>query len=101
MGSRIPKWTAPDPPSVRGSVLGTCLGADWRIAACGQYGKHPMASPDQNLLRKIPAVDVLLEEPEMARLWKTAGVPRRIVVDCVRRAVQHTRTLLVEGPPGH
>jgi L-seryl-tRNA(Ser) seleniumtransferase len=52
-----------------------------------------MASPRQSLLRCIPSVDLLLQDAEVKRL--AAAVPRRIVVDCVRRAVAEVRELLL------
>ncbi len=57
-----------------------------------------MGSLKQDLLRKIPSVDALLQEAE-AR-WCAAGVPRRIVVDSVRAAIQYTRKRLLAGTCG-
>jgi L-seryl-tRNA(Ser) seleniumtransferase len=59
-----------------------------------------MDSIDQKLLRRIPPVDAILEDAALARLWTSAGVPRRVVVDCVRSAVGQTRTLLAAGSAG-
>jgi L-seryl-tRNA(Ser) seleniumtransferase len=52
--------------------------------------------PDENesLLRKIPAVNVLLEDAELQEL--AADVPRKILVDSVRASVEETRRLLLE-----
>ena len=52
-----------------------------------------MSLPNQTPLRKIPAVDVLLRDAELER--SAVGIPRRIVVDCVRAAVEETRSLLL------
>jgi L-seryl-tRNA(Ser) seleniumtransferase len=41
----------------------------------------------------IPAVDLLLKDADLER--SAAGIPRRIVVDCVRAAVEETRRLLL------
>jgi L-seryl-tRNA(Ser) seleniumtransferase len=50
---------------------------------------HSMASPKQELLRHIPSVERLLQETEVE--WFAAGIPRRIVVECVRAAVEAAR----------
>ena len=50
------------------------------------------------MLRKIPSVDVLLQDAALQEAC--AGVPRRIVVDAVRAAVDEVRTaLLAQTPP--
>ena len=54
-----------------------------------------MPSSKQDLLRRIPSVDVLLQEAEAE--WCAAGVPRRIVVECVRSASEETRKHLLDG----
>jgi L-seryl-tRNA(Ser) seleniumtransferase len=48
-----------------------------------------MASSKQELLRHIPSVERLLQETEVE--WFAAGIPRRIVVECVRAAVKAAR----------
>lgn len=48
-----------------------------------------MTSPNQDRLRNIPSVDAILHQLEAA--WQAAGVPRRILVDAVRAAVEHVR----------
>jgi len=53
-----------------------------------------MASPKQNLLSQIPAVEILLQEAE-SEDW-TVGVPRRTLVDSVRAAVDQARECLLE-----
>jgi L-seryl-tRNA(Ser) seleniumtransferase len=50
----------------------------------------------QDLLRQIPAVEILLEQAE-AEGW-TAGIPRRTLVDSVRAAVDRVRERLLESP---
>jgi L-seryl-tRNA(Ser) seleniumtransferase len=45
----------------------------------------------------IPAVEVLLQDA-CAQPW-AEGVPRRLLVDCVRDAVERTRTAIGEQPP--
>ena len=54
-----------------------------------------MPSPKQNLLGRIPSVEILLQEVE-SEGW-TAGVPRRTLVDSMRAAVDHARMHLLEG----
>ena len=48
-------------------------------------------------LRKIPAVDVLLQDPALQE--SAQGVPRRIVVDAVRAAADEMRSRLLAQPP--
>lgn len=48
-----------------------------------------MASPKQELLRHIPSVEGLLQETEAE--WLAAGISRRIVVECIRAAVEGAR----------
>lgn len=57
-----------------------------------------MASPKQTLLRKIPAVEILLQDDELRRC--APEVPRRILVDCVRAAVEETRRLILADAAG-
>ena len=52
-----------------------------------------MSSPKQSLLRKIPSVDLLLNDPDLEPC--AAGIPRAIVVDCVRAAVEEAREQLL------
>ncbi len=52
-----------------------------------------MASSRQSVLRKIPAVEVLLQDAELAR-W--TEVPRKVVVQAVRAAVDEARSRLIE-----
>ena len=56
-----------------------------------------MPSPKQDLLRRIPSVDAVLQDAELEEL--AAGVPRRIVVDSVRASVQQTRERLAAAAP--
>jgi len=56
-----------------------------------------MPSQKQILLRSIPSVDALLQEAELQRT--AAGVPRRIVVDCLRASIEQTREQLMAEPP--
>ena len=53
-----------------------------------------MLSAKQDLLARIPAVEVLLQEAE-AEGWAT-DVPRRILVDSIRAAVDQARNRLLE-----
>ncbi len=57
-----------------------------------------MTSDDfrHSLLRKIPAVEIVLRELESA--GRAIGVPRKLVVNCIRAAVHQTRTALLTGP---
>ncbi|MBN1588290.1 MAG: L-seryl-tRNA(Sec) selenium transferase, partial [Pirellulales bacterium] len=54
-----------------------------------------MTPPNRDVLKKLPAVDLVLQEPAIAQL--AGRVPRRVVVDCVRRAVEGLRSELVAG----
>jgi L-seryl-tRNA(Ser) seleniumtransferase len=54
-----------------------------------------MSTPNPKLLAQIPSVDVLLHDAEVERL--TAGLPHKIVVDCIRAAVAETRKTLLAG----
>ena len=54
-----------------------------------------MSSSKQELLGRIPSVEVLLQDVE-AEGWAT-GVPRRIMVDSLRSAVDQTRKRLLES----
>jgi L-seryl-tRNA(Ser) seleniumtransferase len=57
-----------------------------------------MASRKQDLLARIPAVEVLLQDAE-AEGW-AAGLPRRILLDSVRAAVDQARNRLLESAAG-
>ena len=48
-----------------------------------------------HLLSQIPSVEILLHETESEK-W-TAGIPRRILVDSIRAAVEKTRAYLLES----
>ena len=52
-------------------------------------------SPMQDLLRKIPSVEALLQEDRLAAA--ADGVPRKIVLECVRAAVEEARAALMAG----
>ena len=52
-------------------------------------------SSKQELFRKLPAVNEFLENSELKKT--TSGVPRKIVVNCVRTAVEEARSLLAEN----
>ena len=54
-----------------------------------------MSSPKQDLLSKIPSVEILLHDAELQG-W-TAGVLRRTLVDSVRTAVENARERLLES----
>lgn len=55
-----------------------------------------MAASRDELLRTIPSVDSLLQRTETS--WHSAGVPRRILVDCVRAVVTQIRQRLAAEP---
>ena len=57
--------------------------------------KASMSSPTQDLLRRIPSVNALLQEESLKPC--TAGVPHRIVVQSLRAAIEATRAALMEG----
>ena len=57
-----------------------------------------MPTPRQDVLRRIPSVEAILQYPEFQSF--AADVPRRIVVDCVRVAVEQTRAMLARGACG-
>lgn len=50
---------------------------------------------DENVMQKLPSVDVLLKEPELESLITQAG--RAVVVDSVRQAVENVRQSLLSG----
>lgn len=54
-----------------------------------------MSSSKQKLLRRIPAIEVLLGEPPLQELIET--VPRRLVVNAARAAVARARKTILEG----
>jgi len=56
----------------------------------------PLSKHD--ILRHIPSVDAVLKQTEAA--WRAAGVPRRILVDAVRAAVDHARSLVTSEQTG-
>jgi L-seryl-tRNA(Ser) seleniumtransferase len=53
----------------------------------------PSSKPES--FRRIPAVDTVLRE--MGTEWLAAGVPRQVVVDCVRAAVAQVRQSLASA----
>ncbi len=56
-----------------------------------------MSSSKQSLFRRIPAIEALLRDPELVR--SAVGVPRKLVVDSVRKSVDQIRKVLFdEGP---
>ncbi|HLA84249.1 MAG TPA: L-seryl-tRNA(Sec) selenium transferase [Thermoguttaceae bacterium] len=57
-----------------------------------------MSAPDHQRLKNLPAVETLLQDPAVARL--ADDVPRRVLVECVRRAVDSLRGELIEGRVG-
>ena len=57
-----------------------------------------MSSSKQGFLRKIPAVEVLLSRPPLQQLTET--VPRKLVVNAVRAAVEHARKAILKGDWG-
>ena len=57
-----------------------------------------MSSSKQSFLRKIPAVEVLLGKPPLKQLTET--VPRGLVVNAVRAAVEHARKAILKGDWG-
>jgi L-seryl-tRNA(Ser) seleniumtransferase len=54
-----------------------------------------MPPSPQELLRRIPSIEALLEAAEAQ--WCETGAPRRIVVECVRAAADDTRKHLLAG----
>ena len=57
-----------------------------------------MSSSKQSFLRKIPAVEVLLGEPRLRQLTET--MPRKLVVNAVRAAVEGARKAILKGDWG-
>ncbi|MGA2034058.1 MAG: L-seryl-tRNA(Sec) selenium transferase, partial [Thermoguttaceae bacterium] len=53
-----------------------------------------MSYSKQDLLRKIPAVEAVLEDEDLR--GRTADVPRPVVVDAVRTAIDQVRAMLME-----
>lgn len=56
-----------------------------------------MSSPNQSLLRKIPSIDSLLQEAEIQAC--ADGVPRRLIAESVRQAVEQVRAVLCAEAP--
>ena len=54
-----------------------------------------MKRNDEQLLRKLPSVDVLLQEAELKNIINE--VPHRIAVNAIRDCVQQMRELITEG----
>ncbi|HUW18701.1 MAG TPA: L-seryl-tRNA(Sec) selenium transferase [Sedimentisphaerales bacterium] len=52
-----------------------------------------MGKQSEQLLRKLPSVDAVLNDPDLQSC--TTGIPRKVVVDSVRQAVDQMRKLLV------
>ncbi len=52
-----------------------------------------MEKHNEQLLRKLPSVDVLLRDPDLESLLADAG--RKVVVDSIRRAVDEVRAILI------
>ena len=57
-----------------------------------------MPSPSQDIFRKLPSVEAVLQDEQIER--SAAGVPRRIVVECVREAIDHMRGQLLKQACG-
>lgn len=49
----------------------------------------------QDLLRRLPAVDQLLEEPQVKKLLQV--LPRRLILKAVRETLDHFRDLILNG----
>jgi len=58
-----------------------------------------MTMPEREILQKLPAVDCVLQDPAIAEIAQ--GVPRRVLVDCIRRAIDRLRGELVAGANNH
>ncbi len=56
-----------------------------------------MSSPKHELLRRIPAVETLLRDERLVQC--AAAAPRKVVLDCLRQAVDEARAALREAPP--
>ena len=52
-----------------------------------------MAKQNEQLLRKLPSVDVLLKDPDLESC--VANTPRKVVVNSIREAVSEVRELLI------
>jgi L-seryl-tRNA(Ser) seleniumtransferase len=59
-----------------------------------KISRSAMASPQQNLLARIPSVEILLHEAQ-SEAW-AAAAPRRTLVEAVRAAVDRMRGILLE-----
>ncbi len=55
-----------------------------------------MSDARQSLLRKLPSVEILLQDPELVR--SLAGSPRPVLVQAVRAAVEQARQRLLDHP---
>ena len=56
-----------------------------------------MADQREQLLRKLPSVDAILNDPDLQD--DIAGLPRKVVADSVRRALDAVRKLLISENP--
>jgi L-seryl-tRNA(Ser) seleniumtransferase len=70
--------------------------APFPIAAGRECSNMASDSSRQSLLRKIPAVEILLRELESA--GRGVGIPRKLIADCIRAAVDQTRAAILTGP---
>ena len=81
------------------------------VYLAGRYLYHQSAPPcnpsreriesaamaiDQSLLRRLPAVDEVLRQPEVVRLVEE-GVPRWAVTEAVRAEIEARRQAILEG----
>ena len=53
-----------------------------------------MPDSPESRARRIPSIDILLQDPELAKA--TAALPRRLVVDAVRQAAAEVRSALLK-----
>ena len=54
-----------------------------------------MSPTQKDLLRQIPAVELLLHEPPLQQLCES--LPRELVVNAIRGAVEHARAVILKG----
>lgn len=68
------------------------------IVTLGRAKEINMADSSENRARRIPSIDILLQDDELTKV--TADLPRRLVVDAVRQAAAEVRAELLKGEAG-
>lgn len=58
-----------------------------------------MSPTQKDLLRQIPAIELLLHEPPLQQLCES--LPRELVVNAIRASVEHARAAILRGESDH